>query len=65
MGETDLDLNDFDEGFCALERVANENGQRVKSTEAIKGHIYYYNFQEMKFPPPYLDAKGGNKFRWF
>ena len=60
-----LDLNDFDEGFQAWERVANENGERVKSTEAIKGHIYYYNFQEMKFPPPYLGAKGGNKFRWF
>lgn len=60
-----LDLNDFDEGFQAWEKAANENGERVKGTQAIKGHIYYYNFQEMKFPPPYLGAKGGNRFRWF
>jgi phosphatidylserine/phosphatidylglycerophosphate/cardiolipin synthase-like enzyme len=70
MGETlqnspNLDLNDFDEGFRAWERVANDNGKRVERDEAIKGHIYYYNFREMKFPPPYPGAKGGNKFRWF
>jgi len=58
------DLNDFDEGFEVLEKVAQDNGRRVHRGESIKGHIYYYNFQEMKFPPPYPGAKGGNKFRW-
>ncbi len=60
----DINLNKFDEGFELLEKVAQDNGKRVRMGESIKGHIYYYNFQEMKFPPPYLGAKGGNKFRW-
>jgi phosphatidylserine/phosphatidylglycerophosphate/cardiolipin synthase-like enzyme len=57
-------LNNFDEGFELLEKVAQDNGERVQRGESIKGHIYYYNFEEMKFPTPYLGAKGGNKFRW-
>ena len=60
-----LDLNNFDEGFQAWERIANDNGKRVERNEVISGHIYYYNFQEMGFPPPYTGAKGGNKFQWF
>ncbi len=59
-----LNLDNFDEGFELLEKVAQDNGKRVKRSEAIKGHIYYYNFQEMKYPPPYVGANGGNKFRW-
>ena len=57
-------LKKFDDGFELLERVAQDNGERVQRGEAIKGHIYYYNFQEMKLPPPYRGAKGGNKFKW-
>jgi phosphatidylserine/phosphatidylglycerophosphate/cardiolipin synthase-like enzyme len=59
----DTNLDNFNEGFELLEKVAQDNGRRVQRGEFIKGHIYYYNFQEMKFPPPYLGAKGGNKFR--
>ena len=61
----DINLNDFNKGFEVWEKVANDNGKRVQKGEAIQGHIYYYNFEEMNFPPPYLGAKGGNKFRLF
>jgi single-stranded DNA-binding protein len=47
------------------EKVANDNGKRVQKGEAIQGHIYYYNFEEMNFPRHYLGAKGGNKFQLF
>jgi phosphatidylserine/phosphatidylglycerophosphate/cardiolipin synthase-like enzyme len=59
----DTNLDNFNEGFELLEKVAQDNGRRIQRGDFIKGHIYYYNFQEMKFPPPYLGAKGGNKFR--
>ena len=62
---SDINLNDFDKGFEAWERVANDNGNKVLRGDTIIGHIYYYNFKEMNFPPPYLGAKGGNKFQWF
>jgi len=38
---------------------------RVKRRESIHGHVYYYNFEEMNYPPPYPQAKGGNRFRLF
>jgi phosphatidylserine/phosphatidylglycerophosphate/cardiolipin synthase-like enzyme len=60
-----INLKDFNKGFEAWDKVANDNGKRVQKGEAIQGHIYYYNFEEMNFPPPYTDAKGGNKFRFF
>jgi phosphatidylserine/phosphatidylglycerophosphate/cardiolipin synthase-like enzyme len=60
-----INLKDFNKGFEAWDKVANDNGKRVQKGESIQGHIYYYNFEEMNFPPPYTDAKGGNKFRFF
>lgn len=59
-----INLNNFDEGFVEWEEIAKENGKSVLNSEAIKGHIYYYNFEEMNFPRPYPDARGGNKFKW-
>jgi phosphatidylserine/phosphatidylglycerophosphate/cardiolipin synthase-like enzyme len=56
-------LYNFDEGFEAWE--ADDNGKRVLKRESIHGHVYYYNFEEMNCPPPYPNAKGGNKFRIF
>jgi phosphatidylserine/phosphatidylglycerophosphate/cardiolipin synthase-like enzyme len=58
-------LYNFEEGFKALEELAEENGKRIRRHESIHGHIYYYNFEEMNYPPPYSQAKGGNKFRLF
>ena len=58
-------LYNFEEGFKAWEQLAEENGKRVKRHESIFGHVYYYNFEEMNYPPPYPQAKGGNKFRFF
>ncbi|HZA06428.1 MAG TPA: phospholipase D-like domain-containing protein [Nitrososphaeraceae archaeon] len=58
-------LYDFEEGFKAWEKVAQENGNRVRNHDSIHGHVYYYNFEEMNYPPPYPQAKGGNKFRFF
>lgn len=58
-------LYNFEEGFEAWEKLAEYNGKRVQTHESIRGHVYYYNFQEMNYPPPYQQAKGGNKFRLF
>jgi phosphatidylserine/phosphatidylglycerophosphate/cardiolipin synthase-like enzyme len=58
-------LYNFDEGFEAWEKLADDNGKRVLKRESIHGHVYYYNFEEMNCPPPYPNAKGGNKFRIF
>jgi phosphatidylserine/phosphatidylglycerophosphate/cardiolipin synthase-like enzyme len=58
-------LYNFEEGFEAWEKLAEDNGKRVRTHESIRGHVYYYNFQEMNYPPPYQQAKGGNKFRLF
>ena len=58
-------LYNFEEGFKAWEQLAEENGKRVKRRESIHGHVYYYNFEEMNCPPPYPQAKGVNKFRFF
>jgi phosphatidylserine/phosphatidylglycerophosphate/cardiolipin synthase-like enzyme len=55
-----INMYDFDKGFEAWEKVANDNGKRVQKGESIEGHIYYYNFEEMNFPPHYDGAKGGN-----
>ena len=60
-----IDLYNFEEGFEAWEKLAQENGKRVRRGESIYGHVYYYNFEEMNCPPPYPQAKGGNKFRLF
>jgi phosphatidylserine/phosphatidylglycerophosphate/cardiolipin synthase-like enzyme len=53
---------DFDHGFYAWEKRADENGRRVAENKPIKGHVYYYNFEEMDMLPPYPDAKGSTKF---
>ena len=60
-----FNLHNFEEGFKAWEELAEENGKRVRRHESIQGHVYYYNFEEMNYPPPYPQAKGGNKFRLF
>ncbi|HXG05709.1 MAG TPA: phosphatidylserine/phosphatidylglycerophosphate/cardiolipin synthase family protein [Nitrososphaera sp.] len=52
----------FEHGFYAWERTANENGQRVSEGRTMRGHAYYYNFEEMGMPPPYADAKGSASF---
>jgi phosphatidylserine/phosphatidylglycerophosphate/cardiolipin synthase-like enzyme len=54
--------SDFEQGFYALEKAANENGRRVSENRVMKGHIYYYNFEEIGLSPPYPDAKGSTKF---
>lgn len=56
-------LYEFDDGFKAWEQLADDNGKRIRNNEAIRGHVYYYNFEEMNCPPPYPAAKGGNRFR--
>src|SRR5690606_36125289 len=53
---------DFEQGFHAWEKAANENGRYVSEGKMMKGHVYYYNFEEMGMPPPYPDAKGSTKF---
>ena len=60
-----VDLNSFDEGFDAWKALASDNGTRILRGERIRGHVYYYNFEEMKCPPPYANARGGNKFKLF
>jgi len=62
---TPINLYNFEEGFNAWEELAKENGKRVRTHESIHGHVYYYNFEEMNCPPPYPQAKGGNRFRFF
>jgi phosphatidylserine/phosphatidylglycerophosphate/cardiolipin synthase-like enzyme len=57
------DLYDFNDGFKAWEQLADDNGKRIRNNEAIDGHVYHYNFEEMNCPPPYPAAKGGNRFR--
>lgn len=54
--------SDFEQGFYAWEKMAKENGRQVSYNRMIKGHIYYYNFEEMGLSPPYPDAKGSTKF---
>ncbi|HEU4605134.1 MAG TPA: phosphatidylserine/phosphatidylglycerophosphate/cardiolipin synthase family protein [Nitrososphaera sp.] len=56
------DLSDFEQGFEIWEKAADDNGRRVSENRAIKGHAYYYNFEEMGMLPPYPDAKGSTKF---
>src|SRR5581483_8745605 len=55
-------LQDFGKGFIAWERLAADNGRRVSRNEGIRGHVYYYNFEEMNMPPPYPAAKGSTEF---
>jgi hypothetical protein len=33
----------FEEGFKAWEKLAEESGKKVKRRESIHGHVYYYN----------------------
>jgi phosphatidylserine/phosphatidylglycerophosphate/cardiolipin synthase-like enzyme len=58
-------LDSFDDGFLVWEKLADDNGKKVLKNEAIIGHVYYHNFEEMKFPPPYHGAKDDIKFKWF
>lgn len=53
----DESLNDFDDGFDALDRVASENGKRIYDNKPIRGHLYYYDFIERGIPAPYSKAK--------
>ena len=53
---------DFEQGFSAWERLANENGWRVSDGKSMRGYVYYYNFEEMNFLPPYPDAKRSTSF---
>lgn len=62
---TPINLYNFEEDFNAWDELAKENGKRVRTRESIHGHVYYYNFEEMNCPPPYPQAKGSNKFRFF
>lgn len=52
------DLDDFDAGFGALDRLASANGRKVAGNKPIVGHIYYYDFEGRGVPPPYPEAKG-------
>lgn len=54
---SEIDLDSFEEGFKSWNIMANDNGLRVQNNEFIQGHIYYYNFEEMNLPSPYLNAK--------
>ena len=60
----DVNLDSFDDGFRAWEKLADDNGKRVLKNEAISGHVYYHNFEEMNLPPPYIGAKDDTKFKW-
>jgi phosphatidylserine/phosphatidylglycerophosphate/cardiolipin synthase-like enzyme len=60
----DVNLDSFDEGFRAWEKLADDNGKRALKNEAISGHVYYHNFEEMNLPPPYIGAKDDTKFKW-
>ncbi|HET7148578.1 MAG TPA: phospholipase D family protein [Candidatus Nitrosopolaris sp.] len=60
-----VDLNSFDEGFNAWKTLASDNGSRILRGERMLGRVYYYNFEQMECPPPYANARGGNKFKWF
>ena len=55
--ESKIDLDNFEEGFKYWITMANNNGERVQNNEPLQGHIYYYNFEEMNLPSPYLNAK--------
>ncbi|MGH9976934.1 MAG: phospholipase D-like domain-containing protein, partial [Nitrososphaeraceae archaeon] len=58
-------IKDFDSGFDIWKKIAEHNGSSVSHRSNIKGHLYYYNFEEMNLPPPYPNAKGGSKFSLF
>jgi phosphatidylserine/phosphatidylglycerophosphate/cardiolipin synthase-like enzyme len=58
-------IEDFDTGFDTWKRIAEHNGSNVLHKSNIIGHLYYYNFEEMNFPPPYPGARGGSKFSLF
>ena len=62
LQDNTADLDDFEQGFYLWEKTASENGRRVSENRAIKGHVYYYNFEEIGLLPPYPDAKGSTKF---
>jgi phosphatidylserine/phosphatidylglycerophosphate/cardiolipin synthase-like enzyme len=53
---------DYEQGFYSWKKLADENGRSTSENKPIKGHVYYYNFEEMDFLPPYPDAKGSTRF---
>ncbi len=59
-----LNLAKFEDGFEAMRQMAAENASRVLNNKPIKGHLYFYDFEEKKFPPPYPEAKGDTKFKF-
>jgi hypothetical protein len=56
------DMRDFNQASRAWERLAGENGRRVSRNDGIKGHAYYYNFEEMGLLPPCPDVRGSTEF---
>jgi hypothetical protein len=55
---------DFESGFDLLKKIADYNGSSVANNSYIIGHLYYYSFEDMRLPPPYPEAKGGDKFEF-
>ncbi len=55
-------IETFDLGFDLWKSIADYNGSSVARNDYIRGHVYYHNFGDMKVPPPYSEAKGGNRF---
>ena len=52
-----VNVDNFEEGYEEWMKLAYNNGKRVQNNEPINGPVYYYNFEEMNFPSPYLNAK--------
>ncbi|MGI0019325.1 MAG: phospholipase D-like domain-containing protein [Nitrososphaera sp.] len=55
-------LAGFSDGFDAWKRLARANGVRASGNKPIIGSVYFYNFEEEGLPPPYPEARGGNRF---
>jgi phosphatidylserine/phosphatidylglycerophosphate/cardiolipin synthase-like enzyme len=60
-----LNIRDFEKGFEIWKKISEHNGSSVSKGSNIMGHLYYYNFEERNFPPPYPEAKGASKFSLF
>ena len=63
MNET-VDTGKFNKCWYCIYQLAEENGKMVRRRESMHGHVYYYNFEEMNYPPPCAQAKGVNEFRF-
>jgi len=56
------DIRDFRKGFDLWKKVASENADQVVNRRPLQGFVYYFNFEEMNYPPPYEEAADTNKF---